>query len=313
MLVLRRALLAAGAAAAVTGASLGVATVGAVAGPPPAGGDLASQAAALQSSLVTTGQQLHQLAVATLEADRRLAADRSALAASEQELAGLRSALQRAELLSRRLALATYMDFGSSEPSEAFAAVEHGTSTELTARQAYATLASDTESTAIDRYLHLRVQLAAEVRRESAEQVAATAAYGMLAARYQAMQQTARHEQAMLDAVRQQAAAAAQAAQAAQAAAPASVPYTVMVSANGSLAEDLARLRQCESGDDYQANTGNGYYGAYQFSLATWEGLGYQGLPSQAPPPEQDQAAITLEQRDGWGQWPVCAALLGLD
>lgn len=79
-----------------------------------------------------------------------------------------------------------------------------------------------------------------------------------------------------------------------------------------SLAEDLARLRECESGDDYQADTGNGYYGAYQFSLQTWQSLGYSGLPSQAPPAEQDQAAATLAETVGWDQWPVCSALLGL-
>jgi hypothetical protein len=79
-----------------------------------------------------------------------------------------------------------------------------------------------------------------------------------------------------------------------------------------SLAQDLAQLRECESGDDYTANTGNGYYGAYQFSLQTWQSLGYSGLPSSAPPAEQDQAAATLAETVGWDQWPVCSALLGL-
>lgn len=75
----------------------------------------------------------------------------------------------------------------------------------------------------------------------------------------------------------------------------------------------FAALRQCESGDNYQDDTGNGYYGAYQFSLGTWQGLGYSGLPSQAPPAVQDQAARQLQAADGWGQWPACAAQLGLD
>ena len=71
-------------------------------------------------------------------------------------------------------------------------------------------------------------------------------------------------------------------------------------------------LRQCESGGDYSIDTGNGYYGAYQFSVATWNGLGYTGLPSQAPATMQDQAARQLEARSGWGQWPACASQLGL-
>lgn len=73
-----------------------------------------------------------------------------------------------------------------------------------------------------------------------------------------------------------------------------------------------AELRECESGDNYTIDTGNGYYGAYQFSLATWQGLGYPGFPNQAPPAVQDQAAEQLQARSGWGQWPECSAKLGL-
>ncbi len=73
-----------------------------------------------------------------------------------------------------------------------------------------------------------------------------------------------------------------------------------------------AELRWCESRDNYADDTGNGYYGAYQFSLQTWEGIGYSGLPSNAPPAVQDQAAQRLQARSGWGQWPACAAHLGL-
>ena len=73
-----------------------------------------------------------------------------------------------------------------------------------------------------------------------------------------------------------------------------------------------AGLRQCESGGNYADNTGNGYYGAYQFSLSTWHGLGFPGLPSDAPPAVQDQAAQQLQARSGWGQWPACSRLLRL-
>jgi hypothetical protein len=73
-----------------------------------------------------------------------------------------------------------------------------------------------------------------------------------------------------------------------------------------------ARLRQCESGGNYADDTGNGYYGAYQFSAGTWHGLGYAGLPSSATPAVQDQAAQKLQARSGWGQWPACSRRLGL-
>ncbi len=76
--------------------------------------------------------------------------------------------------------------------------------------------------------------------------------------------------------------------------------------------DEWARLRQCESGDDYAVDTGNGYYGAYQFSASTWHGLGFSGLPSQAPAAMQDQAAQQLQARSGWGQWPACSRDLGL-
>lgn len=71
-------------------------------------------------------------------------------------------------------------------------------------------------------------------------------------------------------------------------------------------------LRECESGNNYGADTGNGYYGAYQFSLETWQGIGYRGLPSEASPRVQDQAAQRLYAMRGWEPWPVCSVVLGL-
>jgi len=73
-----------------------------------------------------------------------------------------------------------------------------------------------------------------------------------------------------------------------------------------------AQLRMCESSGNYAVNTGNGYYGAYQFNLPTWQGLGYAGLPSNAPPAVQDQAAQKLYDQRGWQPWPACSAKLGL-
>lgn len=83
-------------------------------------------------------------------------------------------------------------------------------------------------------------------------------------------------------------------------------------SAQTATANDFARLRGCESGGRYATNTGNGYYGAYQFDLRTWQGLGYGGLPSSASPAVQDQAAERLQAARGWSPWPACSAKLGL-
>ncbi len=71
------------------------------------------------------------------------------------------------------------------------------------------------------------------------------------------------------------------------------------------------RLRACESGNNYSVNTGNGYYGAYQFDLGTWRGVGGQGYPNQATPLEQDYRARALYRSRGWSPW-ACARVLGL-
>ena len=72
------------------------------------------------------------------------------------------------------------------------------------------------------------------------------------------------------------------------------------------------KLRTCESHGDYTENTGNGYYGAYQFSVGTWRSLGYTGMPHTSAPAQQDEAAQRLQARSGWKQWPACARKLGL-
>ena len=63
---------------------------------------------------------------------------------------------------------------------------------------------------------------------------------------------------------------------------------------------------QCESGGDYSTDTGNGYYGAYQFDQSTWDAYapsGYQGTnPAAAPPAVQDQAAASVP----YDAWPTC-------
>ncbi|AZI59089.1 hypothetical protein EH165_14015 [Nakamurella antarctica] len=74
---------------------------------------------------------------------------------------------------------------------------------------------------------------------------------------------------------------------------------------------DWAAVRQCESGGRYNINTGNGYYGAYQFDLPTWRSVGGSGLPSEATPAEQDLRALTLYRMRGWSPW-ICAALVGV-
>jgi hypothetical protein len=93
----------------------------------------------------------------------------------------------------------------------------------------------------------------------------------------------------------------------------AAIGGSIAISQPATAATTWEGLRQCESGGDYTTNSGNGYYGAYQFSLGTWQSLGYPGLPSDASPSTQDEAALKLADRSGFGQWPVCGRGMGAD
>jgi LysM repeat protein len=72
------------------------------------------------------------------------------------------------------------------------------------------------------------------------------------------------------------------------------------------------QLAQCESGGNWSANTGNGYYGGLQFTQSSWQSVGGSGNPSQASASEQIARAKILQARSGWGAWPACTAKLGL-
>jgi hypothetical protein len=73
----------------------------------------------------------------------------------------------------------------------------------------------------------------------------------------------------------------------------------------------LACVRQRESGGNYAIDTGNGYYGAYQFHQDTWnyatQLAGRPDLagrrPNLASPGEQDAVALALYNRSGAAPW----------
>lgn len=60
----------------------------------------------------------------------------------------------------------------------------------------------------------------------------------------------------------------------------------------------------CESGGDPTTNTGNGYYGAYQFDSGTWDAYGdpAYGEASEAPMDVQTAAANSVP----YDAWPNC-------
>lgn len=82
----------------------------------------------------------------------------------------------------------------------------------------------------------------------------------------------------------------------------------------GPVTDDVwAALSRCEAGGRPDAVSRSGkYFGAFQFSLGTWHGIGMPGNPIDFPYEVQLDAAKRLQARSGWGQWPVCSRKLGL-
>ncbi len=108
----------------------------------------------------------------------------------------------------------------------------------------------------------------------------------------------------------QQAAEAAQKVAKARAAAiAAQAKKTVTASVSG---DAFAQIRFCEAGGDYTRNSGNGYFGAYQYNLGTWSNYGGYARPDLAPASVQDEKAHLDVARRGWSPWPACARKAGL-
>ena len=65
------------------------------------------------------------------------------------------------------------------------------------------------------------------------------------------------------------------------------------------------RIAACESGGNWAANTGNGYYGGLQFSLGTWQAYGGSGRPDQNSREQQIAVAERVRAAEGgYGAWP---------
>jgi resuscitation-promoting factor RpfB len=83
-------------------------------------------------------------------------------------------------------------------------------------------------------------------------------------------------------------------------------PAAPVYSSGGTVWDAIA---QCESGGNWAANTGNGYYGGLQFSLSTWQAYGGSGYPHT----QSREAQIAVAERvaaaeGGYGAWPHCGA-----
>ncbi|MCY7397183.1 MAG: resuscitation-promoting factor [Nocardioides sp.] len=71
-----------------------------------------------------------------------------------------------------------------------------------------------------------------------------------------------------------------------------------------------AALAGCESGANPRAVNQAGYYGLYQFNVATWRSVGGSGMPHYASAGEQTYRAKLLYSSRGRSPWPTCGRLL---
>lgn len=61
---------------------------------------------------------------------------------------------------------------------------------------------------------------------------------------------------------------------------------------------------QCESGGNWSANTGNGYYGGLQFNSQTWDAYGNPAYSEASDAPASEQ--IAAANRVPYDAWPNC-------
>jgi hypothetical protein len=71
-------------------------------------------------------------------------------------------------------------------------------------------------------------------------------------------------------------------------------------------AMDWDAVAQCESGGNWHANTGNGFYGGLQFKQSTWDENGGVGNPANASRDQQIAVANRVLTTQGPEAWPKC-------
>ncbi len=88
------------------------------------------------------------------------------------------------------------------------------------------------------------------------------------------------------------------------------VPRIVVVGPSTLNSSAWAKLRFCESGNNYANKRNPLYRGAYQFDFATWNNYGGYRDPADAPPAVQDAKALDTYKRRGASPWPLCGRFL---
>jgi LysM repeat protein len=74
---------------------------------------------------------------------------------------------------------------------------------------------------------------------------------------------------------------------------------------------DWDELAKCESGGNWNTDTGNGFSGGLQFTPSTWRAFGGSGSPEGASRSEQIAVAERVKAEQGMSAWPTCSKKTG--
>ncbi|KJF18207.1 MULTISPECIES: transglycosylase family protein [Acidithrix] len=303
---------------------------------------LQAEASQLATTIADQSSQIHTLSIAHLQAVAELSTVNAQLKGDERRLATAQANVEKHKALLSKIAISQYMNL--SGITDIFTELSMSQS-EYVARIEFERVMGLDVSTAIFSYNSALRTLSGDLASAKAAQDAATTAKARIDASESSLLAAVSSEQSTLASVNSQISnlvqqqiaqrlalelqakrvVSAHNAQSSQGAPTSSGLSSVSSGAGRGAgvsnwgghpapisAASLAALRRCESGGNYQDNTGNGYFGAYQFSISTWHSLGFPGIPSDASPATQDQAASILA-RNGWYSWPECSLVLGLN
>jgi len=264
-----------------------------------------AQITAIESQVSQGASAIHALTVAYDQANLEADALGRQVRADEEQLVHLQQQVATSEQALRREAILSYT--GGVDPTTALPP-----GTDPAVRAGYLSIATGNVSDSVDRYRTEQYLLnAAAQNLERQQQASQAAALEVEAARATALAEAA-SEQGRLTSLQGRLDHLLAARTQGMPVNNGLVAVVHSIVSPGGAGGVWLQLRECESGNNYQADTGNGFYGAYQFSQSTWTNLGYPGRPDLEPPAMQDAAAQKLQSQSGWGQWPACSAALGL-
>jgi LysM repeat protein len=86
-------------------------------------------------------------------------------------------------------------------------------------------------------------------------------------------------------------------------------PLVTATSASAATQSQWEAVAQCESGNNWHINTGNGFHGGLQFTSSTWAAFGgtnFAPEADQATEVQQISVAENVLAHQGKGAWPVC-------